>query len=230
MMRYVNHDLCTERRFKLSEGHAARSLLPNISLLQQLHRPLSTARLFLPPASGSHTPDARYAQELDRRWRPRLQSHISRMIAVGSRRGWLTERLRFLSLARGRSRVLLSTVQVSGVRFPRAPLCLSVHARLLPPPSTPKPKLPIRRSAVISSPPIFPLPGLAVAYTPARIPINKKNTPGRPQNGSSFTRSPSSWHLVSDLGISRSSTPYHRSFAAYNKLATRARIMPSYWK
>lgn len=27
----------------------------------------------------------------------------------------------------------------------------------------------------------------------------------------------------------RSSTPY-RSFAAYNKLATRARIMPSYWK
>lgn len=97
---------------------------------------------------------------------------------------------------------------------------------------------------------------------PARIPINKKNTPGRPQNGSSFTRSPSSWHLrggglfrarryfvahatrsslVCVRACARANRLARRLCAAlalslfslsrlYNKLATRARIIPSYWK
>jgi hypothetical protein len=61
------------------------------------------------------------------------------------------------------ARVLLSTVQESGVRFPRASMpfrTLAFYRRCR--------RLLFRsrscRSAVISSPPIFPLPGLAAAY------------------------------------------------------------------
>ena len=142
-------------------------------------------RLFLPSASGSHTLDARYAQELDHRWRPQLWSHISRMIAVESGREWLTERPE-ISLFLSRVFCYLSfkylvfdflALLYLSIRSPSAVVFFEAEAA--------------DPSIVISSPPIFPLPGLV----PARIPINKKNTPGRPQNGSSFTRSSSLWHF-----------------------------------
>lgn len=166
------------------------------------------------------------------------------MIAVGSRRGWLTERRDFsLFCARARARVQLSTVRVSGVRFPCAYMLfrtLAFYSEAADPS--------IGRNII----PLLSFPYLVRSrLTPARIPINKKNTPGRPQNGSSFTRSPSSWHLLSDCvrtsvrgrACTRNGDrrvcvrvylalvdPVPCSFAAYNKLATRARIIPSYWK
>lgn len=109
------------------------------------------------------TRQTRDTQELDRRWRPRLWSHISRMIAVGSRRGWLTECLRFLSLSLSLARSVIYRSSIWCSISSR--LYAFPYARLLPSPSTPKPKLPIRRSVVISSPPIFSLPGLAAPYT-----------------------------------------------------------------
>lgn len=66
-----------------------------------------------------------------------------------------------ISLSRARSVIYRSSIWCSiSSRLYAFP-----YARLLPSPSTPKPKLPIRRSVVISSPPIFSLPGLAAPYT-----------------------------------------------------------------
>jgi len=81
------------------------------------------------------------------------RSHISRMIVVESRRGWLTERLRFLS------RVFCYLPFKYLVLDFLAPLCLSVRS-----PSAAA-FYSEAEAAVISSPPIFPLPGLAGAYT-----------------------------------------------------------------
>lgn len=157
--------------------------------------PINGSIIFTP--SIRFPPDARYAQELDRRWRPRLRSHISRMIAVGSRRGWLTERPEIsLSLSRAFCYLPFKYLVFGFL----APLCLSV---LLPPPSTPKPKLPIGRN-IIPSYLSLTWPGRGVHRHAFRS--IRKTRPADRRTVAHSHGLPLPWHLVSDrldLGIAR---------------------------
>lgn len=150
---------------------------------------LSTARLFLPPASGSHT---RRAIRAGTGLSPAAATTVAHF---SDDRGRIQARMvngtPEISLSFSLARVILPFECLVFGFF--ATPCLSFR----PSPSAPRPKLPICRSVVV--PRSLPPSPYSAWRIPVRIPINKKNTPGRPQNGSSFTRSPLARRLLSTL-------------------------------
>lgn len=177
------------------------------------------------------------------------------MIAVGSKRGWLTERLRFLLLSLSRARAssyLPFEYLVFGFL---APLCLSVRspsaAAALSEAEAADPS--IGRNII---PSYLSLIGFDRGVHRHAFRSIRKTRPadrrtvahshGLPLRGISSRTVFGPRYRTSRANARAHATAADRrvcvrvylalvdlipcSFAAYNKLATRARIMPSYWK
>jgi len=183
------------------------------------------------------TPNARY--ELDRRRRPRLRSHISRMIAVESRREWLTEHPWGFSFSFSFALCYLplENMWCSVCLAPLRALAFYSEAEAVD-----------RPFPCFSSFSIFTLswPGRGThrhAFRSIRrtSPVDRSRTVahshGLPLLGSSskLLEAPRQHACTRNACVrARESRLPRRTrllhIPVYNKLATRAKIMPSYWK